>query len=101
LRRPTAAPPIAPSGAFIAPDPRNPESGFVRNARRPKVVWRAPGKTSTNDGDYCAAMNELEGLMAADPDTPQGRRFDELVALIDDYEGAHPSADAAMASTFR
>jgi len=39
--------------------------------------------------------------MAADPDTPQGRRFDELAALIDDYEGAHPSADAAMASTFR
>ena len=51
--------------------------------------------------DYCAALNELEGLMAADPDTPQGRRFDELAALIDDYEGAHPFADAAMASTLR
>jgi HTH-type transcriptional regulator/antitoxin HigA len=58
-------------------------------------------KRLLNDDDYCAAMNELEGLMAADPDTPQGRRFDELAALIDDYEGAHPSAGAATASTFR
>ena len=58
-------------------------------------------KRLLNDDDYCAAMNELEGLMAADPDTPQGRRFDELAALIDDYEGAHRSADAALASTFR
>ena len=58
-------------------------------------------KRLLNDDDYCAALSELEGLMAADPDTPQGRRFDELAALIDDYEGAHPSADPAMAATIR
>ena len=58
-------------------------------------------KRLLNDDDYCAALNELEGLMAADPDTPHGRRFDELAALIDDYEGAHPSADPAMAVTIR
>jgi HTH-type transcriptional regulator/antitoxin HigA len=35
---------------------------------------------------YQAALDELEALMAADPDTPAGHRFDELVALIEDYE---------------
>lgn len=35
---------------------------------------------------YCAALDELEDLMLSDPDTPAGRRFDELVALIEDYE---------------
>ncbi len=58
-------------------------------------------KRLLNDDDYCAALRELEGLMAADPDTPQGRRFDELAALIDDYEDAHPSADAAIAASLR
>jgi HTH-type transcriptional regulator/antitoxin HigA len=58
-------------------------------------------KRLLNDDDYCAALRELEGLMAADPDTPQGRRFDELAALIDDYEDAHPSADAANAASLR
>jgi hypothetical protein len=27
--------------------------------------------------------------MLCDPDTPAGRRFDELVALIEAYEAAH------------
>jgi HTH-type transcriptional regulator/antitoxin HigA len=35
---------------------------------------------------YLAAIDELEALMATDPDTPTGRRLDELVALIEDYE---------------
>jgi HTH-type transcriptional regulator / antitoxin HigA len=35
---------------------------------------------------YCAALDELEDLMLADPGTPGGRRFDELVRLIEDYE---------------
>ena len=35
---------------------------------------------------YLAALGELEELMATDPDTPAGRRFDELIALIDEYE---------------
>ncbi|TMG95779.1 MAG: hypothetical protein E6H71_12240 [Betaproteobacteria bacterium] len=55
-------------------------------------------KRLLNDDHYCAALDELERLMAADPDTPQGRRFDELAALIDDYEGAHPRADLAPVS---
>ena len=34
-----------------------------------------------NDAQYCAAQDELEDLMMADPGTPAGRRFDELVLL--------------------
>jgi HTH-type transcriptional regulator / antitoxin HigA len=39
-----------------------------------------------DDSQYCAALDELEDLMLADPDTPAGRRFDELVRLIENYE---------------
>ena len=39
-----------------------------------------------DQSQYAAALDELEDLMLADPDTPAGRRFDELVGLIDDYE---------------
>ncbi len=39
-----------------------------------------------DDSQYVAALDELEDLMLADPDTPSGRRFDELVRLIEDYE---------------
>jgi antitoxin component HigA of HigAB toxin-antitoxin module len=38
---------------------------------------------------YLAAIDELEALMGTDPDTPPGRRFDELLALIEDYEARH------------
>lgn len=39
-----------------------------------------------DDAQYCAAQDELEDLMMADPGTPAGRRFDELVLLIEEYE---------------
>jgi len=39
-----------------------------------------------NDAQYSAALDELEDLMLADPGTPGGRRFDELVRLIEEYE---------------
>jgi len=39
-----------------------------------------------DDTQYCAALDELEDLMLADPGTPAWRRFDELVRLIEDYE---------------
>ena len=39
-----------------------------------------------NEVAYLAALDELEDLMALDPDTPAGRRVDELVALIEEYE---------------
>lgn len=46
-----------------------------------------------SDADYAAALDELEALMLADPDTPAGRRFDELVTLIEDYESRHWPAE--------
>ena len=39
-----------------------------------------------DDTQYCAALDELEDLMLADLGTPAGRRFDELVRLIEEYE---------------
>ena len=46
-------------------------------------------RTITTEREYVAALNELDDLMLCDPDTPAGRRFDELVALIDAWELGH------------
>ena len=48
-----------------------------------------------NDAAYVAALDELEDLMLADPDTPGGRRFDELVVLIEAYEARRDGYDLA------
>ena len=42
-----------------------------------------------SEAAYLAALDELEELMVTDPGTPAGRRFDELVELIDEYEARH------------
>ncbi len=47
------------------------------------------------ESDYIAALDELEDLMLCDPDTPAGRRFDELVLLIEDYESRNWPAEAS------
>ena len=39
-----------------------------------------------DDDEYAAAIDELEELMLSEPDTPAGRRFDELVGLIEDFD---------------
>jgi hypothetical protein len=45
---------------------------------------------------YYAALDELDALMATDPDAPADHRFDELIALIDEYEArCRPLRDAA------
>ena len=49
-----------------------------------------------SEAAYRAALDELEELMATDPDTPAGRRFDELVALIEDYEARQDAAIRAV-----
>ena len=46
-----------------------------------------------NDRAYSAALAELEELMLCDPDTPAGRRFDELIGLIEDFEARHWPAE--------
>jgi hypothetical protein len=43
---------------------------------------------------YLAALDELEALMAEDPDTPAGHRCDELLALIEAYEAREPPEPA-------
>jgi antitoxin component HigA of HigAB toxin-antitoxin module len=48
-----------------------------------------------NEAAYVAALDELEDLMLADPDTPGGRRFDELVVLIEEYEARRDGYDLA------
>ncbi len=47
----------------------------------------------TSEAAYAAAIDELEDLMLADPGTPGGRRFDELVDLIEEYEAQRDGYD--------
>lgn len=39
--------------------------------------------------DYRAALKEIEGLMAAGANTPEGERLDVLVTLVEAYERKH------------
>lgn len=46
-------------------------------------------KPIKTDADYRAALKEVEGMMIADSDTPEGERLDVLVTLIEVYEAKH------------
>jgi hypothetical protein len=48
-----------------------------------------------DEAQYAKALAELEELMLADPGTPAGRRFDELVVLIEEYEARRDGYDLA------
>ena len=39
--------------------------------------------------DYRAALKEIEGLMMAAPDSPQGELLDVMTTLVEAYEGRH------------
>jgi HTH-type transcriptional regulator/antitoxin HigA len=39
--------------------------------------------------DYRTALKEIEALMAAERDTPEGERLDVLVTLVEAYENKH------------
>ena len=43
-------------------------------------------KPIKTDGDYQSALREIEGLMAAEYDTPDGDRLDVLVTLVEAWE---------------
>jgi HTH-type transcriptional regulator/antitoxin HigA len=45
-----------------------------------------PIKTET---DYRATLVEIEALMSAAPDTPEGERLDVLATLVEAYEAKH------------
>ncbi|MEX0729457.1 MAG: transcriptional regulator [Aquisalimonadaceae bacterium] len=41
------------------------------------------------EAHYTATLREIEGLMMAVPDTPEGDRLDILVTLVEAYERGH------------
>ncbi len=43
--------------------------------------------------DYREALHEIETLMNAKPDTPEGDRLDVLATLVEAYESKHYSLD--------
>ena len=46
-------------------------------------------KPIKTDADYRAALKEIESLMDAAADTPEGERLDVLVTLVEAYEKKH------------
>ena len=46
-------------------------------------------KPIKTDADYHAALKEVENLMMARPDTPEGEKLDVMVTLIEAYEAKH------------
>ncbi len=46
-------------------------------------------KPIKTDTDYRAALKEVEVLMMAEPNTPEGEKLDILVTLIEAYERKH------------
>ncbi len=48
-------------------------------------------KPVKNDADYQAALEEIEDLFAAAPDTPEGDRLEVLTTLVEAYEEKHYS----------
>lgn len=41
------------------------------------------------DADYRAALNDIENLMTAKPNTVEGEKLDILVTLVEAYEAKH------------
>jgi HTH-type transcriptional regulator/antitoxin HigA len=50
-------------------------------------------KPIRNKRDYRGALKEIEGLMHAKRNTPQGDRLDVLVALVEAWEAKHYPLD--------
>ena len=46
-------------------------------------------KPIKTEQDYQAVLKDIESLMSALPDTPEGDRLDILVTLIEAYERKH------------
>src|SRR5712692_7270780 len=46
-------------------------------------------KPIKTDADYEAVLQEIDCLMDAEPDTPEGDRLDVLVTLVEAYEAKH------------
>ncbi len=48
-------------------------------------------KPIKSEADYQAVMQEIEHLLDAAPDTPEGDRLEVLTTLVEDYEDKHYS----------
>ncbi|MCB1985556.1 MAG: transcriptional regulator, partial [Nitrosomonas sp.] len=46
-------------------------------------------KPIKTEADYRSALKEIELLMSAEPNTPEGEKLDVLVTLIEAYEHKH------------
>ena len=46
-------------------------------------------KQIKTEAEYQAALKEIESLMMADADTPEGEKLDVMVTLIEAYEAKH------------
>ena len=46
-------------------------------------------KPIKTDADYRTALKEVQTLMTAEPNTPEGEKLDVLVTLIEAYEHKH------------
>jgi len=46
-------------------------------------------KPIKTNADYRATLKEIEALMMAAPDTPEGEKLDILVTLVETYERKH------------
>lgn len=46
-------------------------------------------KPIKTDADYRATLCEIENLMMAEPDTPEGEKLDVLTTLVEAYEARH------------
>ena len=50
-------------------------------------------KAIKTKADHRAALKDIEALMAAERDTPEGERLDVLVTLVEAYESKHHPLD--------
>jgi hypothetical protein len=71
-------------------DPRAIRESTRKRSEKEEDMEIKPIRTKA---DYRAALREIESLMAADRDTPDGERLDVLVTLVEVYEGKHYPLD--------
>ena len=54
-----------------------------------------------SERDHQRALEEIESLMAAKPNTPEGDRLDVLVTLVEAWEPKHVPSPSQSARRFR
>ena len=67
---------------------------MVRSNLTEAAMHLLDSKRIDSETKYLAALDELDALMAEEPDGCSERRIDELFALIEDYELRKPMRTA-------